>query len=258
MFPGVASEDVHLSAEERAECLASVVAAADQRGTVIAGVNSADPEEMIALAVSAASLGADAIMAMAVPAMAADWALWFNRIAAATNGLPIILQNLGKPRGADLSAEQMLVVAAAVPAIRYVKEEGVPSGRTVSTLVAGCGEHLDGVIGGGGSRFLFEELERGVVATMPALELLECHVAIMQAYAQGRREDALSLYERTVPLLLIQGPYRMRVTKLILAHRGLIDNDAVREPLPEMDDLLKSLVVEFYGRLNAATGPTRG
>jgi dihydrodipicolinate synthase/N-acetylneuraminate lyase len=258
VFPGVASEDIHLSAAERSACLAAASKAAGGRVPVIAGVNSADPVEMVELAARVAGLGADAIMAMAVPAMGNEQIAWFEKIAAATGGLPIILQNLGKPRGADLNAKEMLALSAAIPAIRYVKEEGVPSGPKVSRLVAGCGTHLDAVIGGGGARYLFEELERGAVATMPALELLEVHVAIVSAYLAGRREEALTLYERTLPLLLIQLPYRMRMTKLILAHRGLIEREAVREPLPVMDDVLRGLVLEFYARLNAAVANADG
>lgn len=258
VFPGVASEDIHLNAEERAAALSTVSAAAAGRVPVIAGVNSADPDEMVRLAARAVELGANGLMAMAVPAMGDDHVAAFERIAAATGGLPIILQNLGKPRGADLSADEMLELAAAIPAIRYVKEEGIPSGPRVSRLVAGGGAHLDGVIGGGGARYLFEELERGAIGTMPALELLEIHVAIVSAHLAGRREEALALYERTLPLLLIQQPYRMRMTKLILQHRGLIAGDTVREPLPEMDAVLKSLVIEFYSRLTAAVAPANG
>jgi 4-hydroxy-tetrahydrodipicolinate synthase len=139
-------------------------------------------------------------------------------------------------------------LAGAVPAIRYVKEEGVPSGPTVSRLVSAVGPDLDAVIGGGGARYLLEELDRGAVATMPAIELLSLHVALMTAYQAGRREEAVRLYEQSLPLLLIQAPYRMRLTKLILKHHSLIDTDLVREPLPEMDDTLKKLAIELYTR----------
>jgi 4-hydroxy-tetrahydrodipicolinate synthase len=186
------------------------------------------------------------IMAMAIPDMGADFASWFKRISDATEGRPIILQNLFAPRGADLSSQDMLELAQAVPAIQYVKEEGIPSGTKVSALVAAVGAELKGVIGGGGARYVFEELERGAVATMPAIELLELHVELLNAYFQHRREDALALYTKSLPLLLIQAPYRMRMTKHILRHKGLIKSDYVREPLPEMDGQLKHLVLELY------------
>lgn len=249
VFPGVASEDLFLTAEERRSCLELVARLAEGRVPVIAGVNSADPAEMVEIAEMAVATGADGVMAMAVPAMGEATGSWFARIGAVLGGdRPIILQNLFKPRGADLSAEEMLALAAEVTAIRYVKEEGIPSGPKVSRLVAGCGPDLDGVIGGGGARYLLEELDRGAIATMPAIELLELHVALMKAYAAHDRAEALRLYERSLPLLLIQAPYRMRLTKLILKSRGLIACDDVREPLPEMDRELQDLALELYER----------
>lgn len=249
VFPGVASEDLFLTTDERRSCLGLVARMAKDRLPVIAGVNSADPAEMVEIAKMATEAGADGVMAMAVPAMGEETGTWFARIADALGtDRPIILQNLFKPRGADLSADDMLTLAAEIPAIRYVKEEGIPSGPKVSQLVAGCGPDLDGVIGGGGARYLLEELDRGAIATMPAIELLELHVALMRAYTAHDRAEALRLYERSLPLLLIQAPYRMRLTKLILKNRGLIDCDDVREPLPEMDKELQELALELYER----------
>lgn len=249
VFPGVASEDLFLTTDERRSCLGLVARMAKDRLPVIAGVNSADPAEMVEIAKMATEAGADGVMAMAVPAMGEETGTWFARIADALGAdRPIILQNLFKPRGADLSADDMLTLAAEIPAIRYVKEEGIPSGPKVSQLVAGCGTDLDGVIGGGGARYLLEELDRGAIATMPAIELLELHVALMRAYTAHDRAEALRLYERSLPLLLIQAPYRMRLTKLILKNRGLIDCDDVREPLPEMDKELQELALELYER----------
>lgn len=251
VYPGVASEDVHLSSDERRKALELVVMTAEDRIPVLAGVNSADPQAMVELAATVAELKVSGAMAMAVPAMGSEVETWFHRIAEALDGGIIVLQNLFAPRGADLSAEQMLALASAVPAIRYVKEEGIPSGPKVSQLVAGCGTDLDGVIGGGGARYLFEELVRGATATMPAIELLELHVALMKAWQVGDRRKALDLYTKSLPLLLIQAPYRMRMTKLILKHRGFLASDGVREPLPEMDETLKRLTLEFYENVAA-------
>lgn len=251
VYPGVASEDIQLSSDERTLCVELVTTAAAGRIKVIAGVNSRDPGEMVRLAGRMKQFGVDGIMAMAVPAMAErGYAHWFQEISDATGGLPIILQNLFAPRGADLSAQEMLDLAGRVEAIRYVKEEGIPSGPKVTALVAGLGDILDGVIGGGGARYVFEELERGVVATMPAIELLELHVALMEAYMKGEREEAFDLYQRSLPILLTQAPYRMRLTKLVLKDRGFIKTDLVREALPEIDDLSKELILEMYRKLD--------
>ena len=71
VFPGVASEDLYLSAEER------------RRALGLAGVNSSDPAEMVEITRMAVEAGADGIMAMAVPGMEGDCGTWFGRIAAA-------------------------------------------------------------------------------------------------------------------------------------------------------------------------------
>ena len=251
VYPGVASEDIHLTTDERAACLRKVVRTNAGRLPVIGGVNATTAEGMVEMAAHVAELGADMVMAMAIPDMGREPRRWFQRVADATNGLPIVLQNLFAPRGADLSAKQMIDLARTVPEIRYVKEESIPSGARVSELVAALGPDLDAVVGGGGARYVFEELERGAVATMPAIELLELHVALLRAHAAGLRQDALELYTKSLPLLLIQAPYRMRMTKLILKHRGMIACDHVREPLPEIDAPLKRLILNFYAALSA-------
>ncbi|MGR3485005.1 MAG: dihydrodipicolinate synthase family protein [Paracoccaceae bacterium] len=251
VYPGVASEDLFLTPDERRAALGVVVRAAAGRLPVIAGVNRRDPAEMVAAADSALAAGADMAMAMATAEMA-DPEAGIAAIAEAMRGRPVILQNLGPPRGAGLCAQAMLDIARAVPNLRYVKEEGVPSGPVVSALVAGAGDALDGVIGGGGARYLMEELDRGVVATMPAIELLDLHVDLVRRHAAGDRTGAFALYERSVPLLLLQAPYRMRLTKLILKARGLIAHDGVREPLPEMDDVTRAFARELHARATAA------
>ncbi len=250
VYPGVASEDTQLDTAERRACMQTVVNAAAGRVAVIGGVNADMAIDMVSNARWMAETGVAGIMAMAVPSMAErEFVTWYKELAEATNGLPIILQNLFEPRGADLSVSKMLEIAQQVDAVRYVKEEAVPPGPKVGALIDAKVDYLDGVIGGGGARFLFEELERGVVASMPAIELLELHVAIFAAYAEGRRQDALDLYTASLPLLLLQASYRMRLTKLILVHRGIIATDAVREALPPLDDVTKGLVLEYFSRL---------
>lgn len=253
VYPGVASEDIQLSADERAACMATVVKANNGRLPIIAGVNSIEAPVMVEMASLMSSLGATGIMAMAVPSMAEKgFEYWFKKISHATGGLPIVLQNLFAPRGADLSAQEMLDLSEKVDAIRFIKEEGIPSGPKVTAINKGIGKTIDAVIGGGGARYVFEELERGAIATMPAIELLELHVALVAAYQTGKREEALALYEKSLPILLMQAPYRMRLTKLVLKHRGIIKTDHVRENLPVLDDLSKKLVLEMYKKLEFA------
>ena len=93
----------------------------------------------------------------------------------------------------------------------------------------------------------------GACGAMPAVELTDLHVALWSAYASGDRAQARRLYRLSLPLLVAQAIYRMRLTKLVLAQRGIADAQHVRAPLPEMDafarrdvdTMLADLLAEF-------------
>ncbi len=64
-------------------------------------------------------------------------------------GVDIILQNAPAPIGAGLDSDVLARIVKASPAIRYVKEEALPSGPRISGLKESAPDHLIGVIGGG-------------------------------------------------------------------------------------------------------------
>jgi len=66
------------------------------------------------------------------------------------------------------------------------------------------------VIGGGGARYIVDEVDRGAIAAMPAAEITDVHVALFEAYRAGNIPLARDLYRRTLPLLVIQALWRMR------------------------------------------------
>jgi 4-hydroxy-tetrahydrodipicolinate synthase len=57
-----------------------------------------------------------------------------------------------------------------------------------------------------------------------------------RALEAGREAEARDLYERTLPLLMIQSHARMRLTKRVLMHRGILENDVVRAKIPAFDE----------------------
>lgn len=150
-------------------------------------------------------------------------------------GVDIILQNAPEPIGAGLDSSILARIVESSEAIKYVKEEALPSGPRISALNEANPEHLVGVIGGGGGRYLIDEMNRGAIAAMPAAELTDIHVKMWNAHKSGDIEKARRLYMRTLPLLVIQAIYRMRLTKFALMKRGVLDNAYVRAPLPEFD-----------------------
>lgn len=238
VFPGVASEYSHLSLPEREELLALVAEEAGGKVPLVGGASAPTPAGVIAAGAIAMRHGIRHLMIMAPVGLGADVAAhraFFEQVAAGLPGAEIILQNAPAPTGAGLGPQAIIGIAAGIPAITYVKEETLPSGPAITALRAADLPGLRGVFGGGGARHIIDELERGACGAMPAVELTDLHVALWRAYAAGERAEARRLYRLSLPLLVSQAIYRMRLTKHVLARRGIADAPHVRAPLPEMD-----------------------
>ncbi len=249
VYPGVASEDVHLSIFERLEIIKTIKSKIDKNIILISGVNSHDPDQIIEITSKSAKSGSNMIMAMATPSMDNNYKYWFKQIAKNSKDIKIILQNAPDPRGSNLSANEIFNVITFVPEITHIKEENIPSGFQIESIKSKFNKKNIGIIGGGGGRYMFEELERGIVASMPAIELLELHMQLYKNFISGNKEKALNLYIKSLPLLILQLPYRMRFTKLILASDKLINCERVREPLPEIDLYLRKYILKLYDKL---------
>jgi 4-hydroxy-tetrahydrodipicolinate synthase len=226
-----------LSASERSAMVAALGRALGGRRLFIVGASDADPAAAAARAEEGRAAGARAAMIMAPAKLGADvtaQAAFYRAVAEGTS-LPIMLQNAPAPMGAGLKPAAVADIVALVPAIRYVKEETIPCGQNVSAIRAAAGDKLDGVFGGAGARYLIDELSRGAAGTMPAAELTDAHVAIVGAFKAGDRATARRLYARTLPLLLCQQTFRVRLTKAVLAARGLLDVTHARAAGPVFD-----------------------
>lgn len=256
VFPGVASEYGHLSPSERGQLLALAAEEAGGKVPLVGGASAATAADVIAVGTLALRHGIRHLMIMAPVGLGTDVAAhrtFFHQVAAGLPGAEIILQNAPAPTGAGLSAQALIEIATGLPAITYVKEETLPSGPAITALRAANLPGLRGVFGGGGARYIIDELERGACGAMPAVELTDLHVALWKSYSGGDRAEARRLYRLSLPLLLSQAIYRMRLTKYVLARRGIADALHVRAPLPEMDPgtrrdvdtMLADLLAEF-------------
>ena len=238
VFPGVASEFDHLAPDEQQSLLEVVCRVARDRVPVICGGGNGGPENIGNFIKSAHELGVVAAMVLIPNRFAGDTdgALqYIQSIIELAPGVDIILQNAPAPVGAGLEAQELSKIIAACPAIRYVKEEALPSGPRITAIKNAAPDHLVGVIGGGGARYLISEMNRGAIGAMPAAEITDLHVRMWNAYQGGNEAEARDLYTKTLPLLIIQFLYRMRLTKYVLTRRGIFDNSIVRAPLPEFD-----------------------
>ena len=250
-YPGVASEVAQLSADERRVLTDVVLDEVAGRVPVIVGASSTQAEATIAFARQAQAGGAQAVM-VAVPAdrpRVEDQVAFFSAVAAAVPGVALMLQNVPPPAGAGLEASAVLEVARAVPAVRYVKEETLPSGQRLTQVRAQAPSSLLGVFGGAGGRYITDELRRGAAGTMPAIELAEVHVALMRAHRLGDEARVRELFTRMLPVLNVQAVFRWSLTKHVLVKRGLIACDLQRASGPRLDALDRADVDAFLADL---------
>ena len=242
VFPGVASEYNYLSLEERAELLGVVCGEVGDAVPVVGGASAPGADEAVKAGKQAMEYGIRHLMVMAPAGLGQDLASqkgFFGEVAGGLSGATLILQNAPAPVGAGLDAAMMAEIVRGIPSIRYIKEETLPSGPVISALLDSGIPHLDGVLGGGGARYIIDEFERGACAALPAVELTDLHCALYNAFIGGDNARARDLYRWSLPLLVSQAIYRMRLTKYVLGKRGVADNPYIRAPLPELDTQAK-------------------
>lgn len=246
-YPGVASEVGQLTLAERLELTRAVLDEVGGRVPVIAGVSSGDPATTIELA--RAAHGAAALMVAAPPDRqdAQAQRAFFGDVAAAVPGTALMLQNVPPPVGAGLEPPVLLEVLHGVPAIRYVKEETLPSGQRLSALWRERPPSLIGVFGGAGGRYITDELRRGAAGTMPAIELAEVHVALFAAHRAGDAERVRALFTAMLPVLNVQAVFRWSLTKYVLHKRGLLPCRRQRAAGPLIDAFDAADVDAFLG-----------
>ena len=238
IYPGFASEVSELTDAERFELLKVVVSRADGRTRVVAGASGSSAAETIRHGRRATSLGISLMMVQPPCGLGRDLESLEGFFSEVTDALPevrFVLQNAPAPRGSDLSPETICELAARFPQVAYVKEETLPAGPAISYVLAHRPTSLRGIFGGGGSRYVLDEYARGACAAAPALEIADLHVDLDRAWRNGRRGDARDIYVRTLPLLVLQAIYRMRLTKHVLMRRGILELVGVRSPVPELD-----------------------
>ncbi|MEM7383331.1 MAG: dihydrodipicolinate synthase family protein [Verrucomicrobiota bacterium] len=252
VFPGVASEYSFLTPDERGQLLDQLAGTVAGRVPIVGGASAGTVDEVVEAGTMATACGMNHLMIMAPGQFGEDARAhqqFFAQITAALPEAQIILQNAPSPIGAGLGADAILTLVNSNQSITYIKEETLPSGPAISAFLDRKPSHLKGVFGGGGSRFIIDELDRGACGAMPAVELTDLHVALYQAHSQGNRSRARELYRLSLPLLVSQAIYRMGLTKYTLARRGIADAQTLRAELPALDARARRDIDEMLDEL---------
>jgi 4-hydroxy-tetrahydrodipicolinate synthase len=229
VFPVLGSEYAYLTRDERHRLVEVVVRSAGGRITVVAGVAASNREEAVEHARHASRVGADAVIALPPETRTdtpRDEIRAYYEAIAETARLPVFIQHSQPTMDVALIRELL----ESVENIRYVKEEMHPSAHHIGALVSTVGESCSGVFGGAHNRWMLSELGRGAVGLMPAVEAVDVHVRIWNAYASGDERGARHLFYGLLPLLNLVLILGLPVCKEVLVRRGVIATARMRMP----------------------------
>ena len=169
----------------------------------------------------AKSLNADGIISLVPPgASAADSAAYFKALSDAS-GLPIMVQAVG-----NVSVDDLVALAAAVPAIMSVKDESGDPLERAPELLQKTGGRIEDFSGGGGMTF-FAELELGFLGTCPYTGLADVLQTCFNSYRAGRRREAYDMFGRFLAFNSLP-----HANEYVMKARGIFAEDAIMRVNP--------------------------
>lgn len=248
--PVNASEFTSLTDAERRRVVE--VVAEENAGQIpfVAGVSAVSTHAALEFARHARDAGATALIAMPpyVKKFAADEIFaYYARLTEAVD-LTLVIQDFIPPIGTPMSAELLSRLLIEIPQVRFLKEEAILPGHVMTAVARRTGSHLEGMMGGQGGRFLFDEVARGCRGTMPACQVTDVHVDIWDLIEAGDMTGARALFNRLLPLLNFEWMFSVALYKEVLRRRGVIATSVCRGAPAKLDEFdLRELDVLLEG-----------
>ena len=248
---GNASEGYALTGREKEEIFALVRSLAPTL-PVVAGAGGASIVPALESLRQMEKLGADIAMVNPPSVVKPDPGQCYDFYAALAKGcgMEIMIQDAPMMSGVAMPVDILVRLCRDFPTIRYIKAEAPPTTLKITKLKTELGD-AGAVFGGLNGAFLFEELERGIVGTMPACEFPDVVNAILRAHAAGDIAGARDAFYRYLPFIRYgtQPGIGVSVHKEVLHTSGAFATRAVRMPAKvldettrnELDHLLKTL-----------------
>ena len=255
----LASEILRLSDERRKELAKLVCEHVAQRGYTIIGVGAESTAMAIEFARQAEELGATAVMAIPPVASPLSSSVTREYFASITRSIsiPMIVQDASGYVGAaiDLDVYANLLDEFGYERILF-KPEASPLGPNLSRLRDATHGQAR-ILEGSGGMNLVDCYRRGIVGTIPGMDLLDGIVALWRAL-EAKDEDRT--YEISFPLsaivaLQLQAGLDgfLAIEKYILTKKGILNDAAQIQPVSwQLDRETTQEVDRLYDRLQFA------
>lgn len=225
VWPQLASEWSTLTEQERRSGAEALVKAGKRwKPAIVIGVQGPHSAAAVRYAEHAASIGADAVIALPPPGQPSQDAVlaYYQRIGQATP-LPLFVQAIG-----NMSVDFILKLWKTVPTLKLIKDEAGEPLMRVGRLREESKDDIK-VFTGAHGRTLIDEMYRGTSGTMPAASFADIYAWVWDLWHAGKRKEAMDLFGKALLFITEVQVYGIASLKYVLERRGVFRNHAVRK-----------------------------
>ncbi len=164
--------------------------------------------------------------------------------------IPIMIQD-APVSGTVLSAPFLARMATEIEHVAYFKVETPGAAAKLRELIHLGGAAIEGPWDGEEAITLLPDLDAGATGSMTGGGYPDGIRRIVDAYAAGRREDAIGEYERWLPLINCENRQGgLLSAKALMKEGGVIACEAPRHPFPAMHPATRAGLIETAKRLD--------
>ena len=174
----------------------------------------------------------------------------FFRAVSDAISIPIMIQD-APVSGTPLSAAFLARMAREIANVAYFKIETAQAAAKLRELIALGGEAVVGPWDGEEAITLMADLDAGATGAMTGGAYPDGIRQITDAYAAGRRDEAMDAYARWLPLINYENRQGWLATaKVLMQEGGVIRSDAVRHPLQPMHPATREGLLRIARKLD--------
>jgi dihydrodipicolinate synthase/N-acetylneuraminate lyase len=249
------SEQFVLSDEEREVLTAAILKHVNGRVPVIVTTTHFGTKVCAERSRRAQDLGAAMVMVMppyhgATIRVGEEKIYEFYAALSSAIDIPIMIQD-APVSGTALSAAFLVRMAKEIKNVCYFKIETAGAASKLRELIRLGGDAIEGPWDGEEAITLLPDLEAGATGAMTGGAYPDGIRKIMDAWTEGRRDDAIAEYTRWLPLINCENRQGgILSAKALMKAGGIIACEAPRHPFPTMHPEVRKGLIETAKRLD--------
>lgn len=174
---------------------------------------------------------------------------YFARLSGAI-GIPIMIQD-APVAGTPLSPALLARMAREIEQVAYFKIETAGAASKLRELIRLGGDAIEGPWDGEEGITLLADLDAGATGSMTGGGYPDGMRRIVDAYAAGRRDEAIAQYERWLPLINVENRQcGLLAAKALMREGGVIACEAPRHPFAPLHPAVRAGLIETARRLD--------